>query len=111
PDAELRVVVQCARGRDRIEVPAAVDRVAGLRDREALEGAGRVDDVAAPVELEREVGDEPTVLVGVVEDDRVAEVVRVAEVPEGPLAHERVEGERRDAYAARLVVDPDRGVD
>ena len=111
PDAELRVVVQGPRRGDRVEVPAAVDRVAGLRDGEALEGAGRVDDVAGAVELEGEVRDDPAVLVAVVEHDGIAEVVGVAEVPEVPLAHERVERERRDAVPVRLVVDADRDVD
>ena len=111
PDAELRVVAEAAGGGDRVEVPAAGDRVARLRDGEALEDASGGLTLPRAVELEREVGDEPAVLEAVVEDDRVAEVVGVAEVPEVPLAHERVERERRDAVAVRLVVDADRGVD
>ena len=51
PDAELRVVVEAAGRVDRVEVPAAADRVAGLRHGEALEVAGRIDDVARAVEL------------------------------------------------------------
>src|SRR5256885_7108353 len=56
-----------------------------------------------------EVGDEPAVLEAVVEDDRIAEVVRVAQVAEGALAHEGIEAERRHRGAARFQIDADRG--
>ena len=39
PHAELRIVAQTAGGVDRVEVPAARHRIAGLRHREALERA------------------------------------------------------------------------
>src|SRR5205807_2076432 len=47
----------------------------------------------------------------VVEDDRVAVIVRVAEVPEAALRHEGVEGERGFLEAVRLTEDADGGVD
>src|SRR5204862_2918572 len=95
----------------RVEVPTAAGRIATLGSRKALVGPGRIDDILRGVELEREVGDDPAVGEGVVHDNRVAEVVRVTEIAEVALAHERVEGERRDADAVGLAVDPDRSVD
>ena len=110
PDAELRVVAEAAGRLDRVEVPAAVDRVAGLRNGEALEHVLGID-VPRAIELEGKVGEHPPVLEAVIEDDRVAEVVRVTKVAEAALAHEGVERERRDPGPAGLVVNPDRDVD
>jgi hypothetical protein len=67
-------------------------------------------DVAGSVEGEREIGDEPAILEGVVQHDRVAEIVRVAQIPEMTLAHEVIEGERGQASTRDLVVDADRRV-
>src|SRR5205085_6659362 len=72
PDAELRIVVESVTNLDGVEVPPASDRIPADRSGEALVGRG--DGVAAAVNQEGEVGDDPAVFKGVVKDDRIAEV-------------------------------------
>ncbi len=111
PDAELRIVTQSAGGVDRVEIPAAADRIPALGHGDALERPGRVDDIAAAIDLEGEIRDHPAILEGVVENHRIAEIVGIAEVAEIALAHERVERERGNLCAIGLAVDADRRVD
>ena len=111
PDAELRIIAKSAGGVDRVEIPAAADRVPALGHGDALECPGRVDDIAAAIDLEGEIRDHPAILEGVVEDHRIAEVVGVAEVAEVALAHECVERERGNLCAIGLAVDANRRVD
>src|SRR5207253_105088 len=108
PDAELRIVIEVVANLDRIEVPAAGQRVATLRRGETL--VRRREDVAANIGQEGEVGDDPAVFERVIDDDRIAKVVRVAEVSEVALAHERVEGEGRFLETVGFSEDADRGV-
>ena len=63
------------------------------------------------VHLEGEVGHDPAVVEGVVDDDRIAEVVGVAQVAEVALAHQVVEGDGRHKRTGILVEDAQRGID
>ncbi len=109
PDAELRVVVEridrdgALVHADVVQEPAAGDRVARLRDGDALvEGARRSGRVG-------EVSEDPAVGHRVVDHDRVTAAVAVAESSgTGP---QRVLGEAGDPCARRLVEDPVGAVD
>src|SRR5205085_10353445 len=102
PDTELRVVGERAAALrlPGVEVPAAADGIAGLRDGEAL-----VEGAAGEVRP-GEVGDDEAVADRIVESDGIASVGGVARRP--GAVEEVVEGGSRE-LVARLVEDPDRG--
>src|SRR4029450_5212118 len=108
---KLRVVAEAAGGVDRVEVPAARDRVAGPGDGEALKRARREDHVERVVVLEGKVGDDPAVLERVVHDHRIAEVVAITRIAEIALADGRIERERGDVGSGCLVEYADGRVD
>src|SRR6185295_3349639 len=71
---------------------------------------GWIDDIAAAIEGEREVRNDPTVLKAIVENNRVTKIICVAQIAKVALAHERVERESSHPHAVAFSIDPDRGV-
>src|SRR5262249_50603717 len=94
----------------RVKIPTAGDWISSLRNRETLKGARRTY-YRSTAELKREVRDHPAIFKRVVKDNRVAEIVGVAQIAEVALAHQGIKGERRYQIASRLVVDADRSID
>src|SRR6185369_14514287 len=90
PDAKLRICVEKISEMERIEIPSTRYRITTLRNRNTLISTWRIHDTSA-IELKRIVGDDPTIFERVVQDHRLAHVVRIADIAELPLAHEGIE--------------------
>ena len=68
------------------------------------------DDIVGSVQDKREIGDDPTVLKSIVKNDRIAKVIRVAQVSEMTLAHESIESEGGYLEPVGFAENTDRSV-